>query len=68
MTTQLGRRVVRLEGSRGATAEAPTFDFTRVSTGLLERILEPNCDTSGFSEADMAELEAALIKPEGGRT
>lgn len=65
MTTQLGRRVLRLEGSRGAKTGAPTFDFTRVSTGLLERIVEANGDTSGFSEADMAELEAARIDPEG---
>jgi hypothetical protein len=67
MTTQLGRRVMRLEGSRSAKAEAPTFDFTRVSTRLLERLVEAEGDMSRFSEADIAELEAARINPEGGR-
>lgn len=67
MTKQLGRRVMRLEGRRGAKAEAPTFDFTRVSTRLLERLVEAESDTSSFSEADIAELEAARINPAGGK-
>jgi len=63
MRTQLDRRVVRLESSHSAKGEASNFDMSRLSTGLLERLLKADGDGSSLSAADWAELDAARIKP-----
>ena len=66
MRTQLDRRVVRLESSHSAKGEASAFDMSKLSTGLLRRLLEAEGDASGLSADDWAELDAARIEPLGG--
>ena len=67
MNERLVRRLAKLETLQGAKAEAPTIDVSRLSDGLLLRILTSRDDLSGLSEDDLAELEAARIDKKGGR-
>ncbi|EYD75851.1 hypothetical protein Rumeso_02633 [Rubellimicrobium mesophilum DSM 19309] len=64
--TELERRLVRLEGVKGAPAkEASNLDASRLSTGLLVRLLETGADLSRLSNQDQAELEAVWLDRHG---
>lgn len=58
---RLKQRLARLEAKKGPDVGRPGWDFSRLSTDLLHRIIENRDDLSRLLDADLAELEAVRI-------
>jgi len=58
---RLKQRLARLEARKTPVIERPTIDASKLSGGLLRRLIENRCDLSMLSSADLAELEAARL-------